>query len=59
MGDPEERRWKVRDSSFTVKNDKNGWVCSYRHGDASHTSQVTFDKDGVLAAISINAPPVP
>jgi hypothetical protein len=59
MGDPGERRWKFRESMFTAKKDKRGWVCSYRHGDASHTSQVVFDRDGVLSSIRSNPPPVP
>ena len=59
MGDPGERRWQFREKLFTVKKENNGWVCSYRHGDPSHTSQVAFDRDGVLASINTNPPPVP
>ena len=59
MGDPGERRWKVQESIFKVKKDKRGWVCTYRHGPAYYTSQVTFDRDGVLSTISLNPPPVP
>lgn len=59
MGDPGERRWKFQESMFTVKKDKKGWVCTYRHGDKYHTSQVTFDRDGELSTIRSNPPPVP
>ena len=59
MGDPGERRWKFRESMFTAKKDKTGWVCTYRHGNPNYTSQVVFDGDGVLSAISANPPPVP
>jgi outer membrane protein assembly factor BamE (lipoprotein component of BamABCDE complex) len=59
MGDPGARRWKVQESLFTVKKDRTGWVCSYRHGAERYTSQVTFDRDGLLTAIRFNPPPVP
>jgi hypothetical protein len=59
MGDPGERRWKFREGMFTAKKDKGGWVCTYRHGDPSHTSRVAFGRDGVLSSISTNPPPVP
>jgi len=59
MGDPGERRWKFRQDLFTVKRSRKGWVCTYRHGDEQHTSQVTFDRNGVLLAFSSNPPPVP
>lgn len=59
MGDPGERRWKVQETLFTVKKDRTGWLCSYRHGAERYTSQVTFDRDGVLTAIRSNTPPVP
>jgi hypothetical protein len=59
MGDPSERRWQFRENLVTVKKEKKGWVCSYRHGGPGYTSQVTFDRDGLLTAIQINAPPVP
>jgi hypothetical protein len=59
MGDPGERRWTFQEGRFTVKSDKKGWVATYRHNDANHTSQVTFDRDGWLSTISLNPPPVP
>jgi outer membrane protein assembly factor BamE (lipoprotein component of BamABCDE complex) len=59
MGDPVERRWRFLESMLTVKKDKTGWVCTYGHGDEYHTSQVSFDKNGVLSAIRSNPPPVP
>ena len=59
MGDPGERRWKFREGMFTAKKAKSGWVCSYRHGAERYTSQVTFDRDGLLTGIRSNTPPVP
>ena len=59
MGDPGERRWKFQGSLFKVKRSRKGWVCTYAHGDAYHTSQVRFDRKGVLSAVSCNPPPVP
>jgi hypothetical protein len=59
MGDPGERRWQFREKLFTVKKENNGWVCNYRHGAERYTSQVTFDRNGVLTAIRSNTPPVP
>jgi hypothetical protein len=58
-GDPGERRWKFGESLFTVKKSRKGWVCTYQHGAVYHTSQVTFDKGGLLTTISSNPPPVP
>ena len=58
-GDPGERRWKFQDTLIAVRRTRHGWACTYRHGSASHTSQVTFDRRGLLSAISVNAPPVP
>jgi len=59
MGDPGARRWQFRENLFAVKKEKNGWVCSYRHGGERYISQVTFDRDGLLTAIKSNTPPVP
>jgi len=59
LGDPGERRWKFGGNLFTIKRNRKGWVCTYRHGDVYHTSQVTFDRGGVLSALSCNPPPVP
>jgi hypothetical protein len=59
MGDPGERRWKFQESMFTVRKDRKGWVCSYRHGNERYVSQVTFDGDGLLSTIRANPPPVP
>ncbi len=58
-GDPGERRWKYKENLITVKRNRKGCVCSYRHGDAHYTSQVRFDKDGMLSVIIGNAPPAP
>jgi hypothetical protein len=59
MGDPGERRWKFRSDQITARKNRKGWVCTYRHGDESHVSQVTFDRNGELTAIACNPPPVP
>jgi hypothetical protein len=49
---------QLEDSLFTIKKERKGWVCTYGHG-VKYTSQVRFDKAGVLSAISVNLPPVP
>jgi outer membrane protein assembly factor BamE (lipoprotein component of BamABCDE complex) len=49
---------QLEDSLFTIKKERKGWVCIYGHG-FKYTSQVRFDKEGVLSAISVNLPPVP
>jgi hypothetical protein len=59
MGDPGEGLRKLQDSLFTVKKERKGWVCIYGRRDARYTSQVTFDRNGVLSTISVNLPPVP
>ena len=59
MGDPGERRWRFRADQITAHKSRKGWVCTYQHGDESHTSQVAFGRDGVLTAIACNPPPVP
>ncbi len=59
MGDPGERRWRFRADQITARKSRKGWVCTYQHGDESHASQVTFDRDGKVTAIACNPPPVP
>ena len=54
-----ERRWSYPPESFEAKRKNGGWVCSYEHGSKIYLSQVTFDRKGVLAAITGSAPPVP
>ena len=54
-----ERRWSYPPESFKAKRKNGGWVCSYEHGSKIYLSQVTFDRKGVLAAITGSAPPVP
>jgi len=57
--DPGERRWRFDPSNFKVQRRGGRWVCSYAHGSALYTSQVIFDKAGVLSSFQAGAPPVP
>jgi hypothetical protein len=59
MGDPGGGLRKLNDSLCTITKEKRGWVCTYGRGDARYTSQVTFDRNGVLSTIRINLAPVP
>lgn len=59
MGDPGGGLRKLDDRLCTVTRERKGWVCTYRRRDARYTSQVTFDKNGVLSTISVNLAPVP
>ena len=59
LGSCGERRWNYSPESFTAKRKGGGWVCSYEHGTRHYLSQVTFDRKGLLAAMSNGAPPVP
>jgi hypothetical protein len=57
LGDPAQRQWKIEESGFTIKRNKNGWVCTYSHG-MTYLSRVTFDKQGTLTGIDPRTPPV-
>jgi hypothetical protein len=59
IGDPGGGLRTVQDSSFTVKKEKTGWVYISGRRDAHYASQVTFDKHGLVSAISVTLPPVP
>jgi hypothetical protein len=54
-----ERHWSYEPSAFKAKQSHGSWVCTYAHGSAMYTSQVTFDKAGRLASFEVGAPPVP
>lgn len=59
FADPGERRWPFDPGKFKVRRSGGRWVCSYAHGSALYTSQVIFDKAGVLSSFQAGAPPVP
>ncbi len=58
LGDPGQKRWPIKEENFTVRRERRAWVCTYPY-DPSHASQVRFDRDGLLSAISGTPPPVP
>ena len=58
LADPRAKRWPFEEKRFAVTRSQTGWVCTYRHGGGNYTSQVTFDKHGVLSTFSANLPPV-
>jgi hypothetical protein len=57
LGDPGQRSWKIEESGFRIERRKGGWVCTYSHG-FNYSSQVTFDKQGILTSIDPRTPPV-
>jgi len=59
VGDPGGGLRKLDDSLCTITKERKGWVCTYGRKDARYTSQVTFDRNGMLSTISVNLPPVP
>ena len=59
LGDPGESRWPVRPDLVAVAKSRKGWLCTYSHAGESHTSRVTFDREGALTGLECNPPPVP